>query len=98
MLPEHLGERLWLAMTQQRAEIGVAHDGERMQPVFALLSRGLLPSLLTYLQAGGRKIDTWYAQHRVALADFSQDRRAFLNVNTEEDRLLLEQVIRPAAS
>jgi molybdopterin-guanine dinucleotide biosynthesis protein A len=72
----------------------VAHDGERMQPVFALLNCQLLPSLLAYLDDGGRKIDTWYAQHRLALADFSLSPETFLNLNTPEDQLKLENRIK----
>lgn len=90
LLPDNLIEKLYSAMHREHAEISVAHDGERMQPVFALLKCELLPSLLAYLQAGGRKIDTWYKQHRLALADFSGQPETFLNVNTPEQRASLE--------
>jgi molybdopterin-guanine dinucleotide biosynthesis protein A len=50
----------------------------------------LLPSLLAYLDAGGRKIDTWYSQHHLAIANFSHSPDTFLNLNTPEDRLTLE--------
>jgi molybdopterin-guanine dinucleotide biosynthesis protein A len=62
-----------------------------MQPVFALLRCELLPGLLRYLEEGGRKIDTWYAQQRLALADFSATPDAFLNMNTPEDLLVIEE-------
>jgi molybdopterin-guanine dinucleotide biosynthesis protein A len=62
-----------------------------MQPVYALLRCELLPSLLCYLNEGGRKIDTWYAQHRLALADFSATPDVFLNMNTPADRLVIEK-------
>lgn len=79
------------AMEREDAEISVAHDGTRMQPVFALLRCSLLPGLLSYLNEGGRKIDTWYAQHRLALADFSASPDIFLNLNTPADRLIIEK-------
>jgi molybdopterin-guanine dinucleotide biosynthesis protein A len=75
----------------EQAKLSVAHDGVRMQPVFALLGCRLLPSLLDYLNEGGRKIDSWYAQHRVALADFSAAPETFLNLNTPEDQAELER-------
>jgi molybdopterin-guanine dinucleotide biosynthesis protein A len=78
-------------MKKVNADISVAHDGIRMQPVFALLRCELLPSLLSYLNEGGRKIDTWYAQHRLALADFSGSPDVFLNLNTPADRLVIEK-------
>ena len=94
LLPQDLAQRLYAALVQAEAEISVAHDGERMQPVFALLRRDLLPSLLAYLQAGGRKIDTWYRQHRLVLADFSDRPDTFLNINTPEQQADLEARLR----
>lgn len=90
-VPAQLCNTLRLAMEQADAEISVAHDGVRMQPVFALLRSELLPNLLSYLDEGGRKIDTWYARHRLALADFSASPDVFLNLNTPLDRLVIEK-------
>jgi len=86
LLPPDLARRLLDALCRETAEIAVAHDGERMQPVFALIKVGLLASLGAYLDRGGRKIDGWYEQHRVALADFSDRPETFVNVNTVADR------------
>ena len=86
-----LGPRLHAAMIRDGAEIAVAHDGERMQPVFALLTRDLLPDLLAFLAAGERKIDTWYATRHAVTADFSDILDTFLNVNTPQERDRLEQ-------
>ncbi|MGI9303625.1 MAG: molybdenum cofactor guanylyltransferase MobA [Gammaproteobacteria bacterium] len=82
LLPPDLMTRLHTVRGDEDADIAVAHDGNRMQPVFALLKCDLLPSLQAFLQAGERKIDHWYAQHRVALADFSNEPDIFLNINT----------------
>ena len=84
-----LGPRLHAALARDGAEIAVAHDGERMQPVFALLARELLPNLLAFLGTGERKIDRWYATRHTVTADFSDALDTFLNVNTplERDRL-----------
>jgi molybdopterin-guanine dinucleotide biosynthesis protein A len=71
-------------------DIAVAHDGERIQPVFALIRRGLLEDLDAYLESGGRKIDRWYGQQRMQLVDFSDKLDNFLNINRREDRDMLE--------
>jgi molybdenum cofactor guanylyltransferase len=92
-VPTQLVESLYRALISETAEISVAHDGVRMQPVFALLDCQLLPSLLDYLNEGGRKIDTWYAQQRLTLADFSASSEMFLNLNTPEDKIELESRI-----
>lgn len=92
-IPATLVETLYHSLDSDQADISVAHDGSRIQPVFALIRCELLPSLLSYLDEGGRKIDTWYNQHRLALADFSGSRDTFLNLNTPADRLALENRI-----
>ncbi|CAD7856776.1 MAG: Molybdenum cofactor guanylyltransferase (EC 2.7.7.77) [Olavius algarvensis Gamma 1 endosymbiont] len=98
LLPDNLAETLHAALHAQQAEIAVAHDGVRMQPVFALLRRDLLANLLAYLEVGGRKIDTWYAQHRLVIADFSDCADTFFNVNTQQERRVLEQKLGSAGS
>ena len=92
-IPNMLVETLYRTLHNKQADISVAHDGARMQPVFALLRCELLPSLLAYLEAGGRKIDTWYSQHHTVLADFSDSPDTFMNLNTPEDKLALENRI-----
>ncbi len=90
-IPPVLVERLFRELQAQQADISVAHDSRRMQPVFALLPRRLLPSLMTYLEDGGRKIDTWYAEHQLARVDFSDWPDAFINVNTPNEKASVER-------
>ncbi|HEU0196020.1 MAG TPA: molybdenum cofactor guanylyltransferase MobA [Nevskiaceae bacterium] len=85
-VPDDLGLRLWQAVAAAGADIGVAHSGERLQPVFALLRCSLRPSLEAYLAAGERKIDRWYRSQRMATADFSDCPQMFVNVNTLSER------------
>lgn len=95
-LSPDLVTRLHAARLRDDAELAVAHDGERMQPVYALLPTALNHSLEAFLAAGGRKIDRWYAEHRVALADFSDATDTFVNVNTPEDRDEVEKQLSAA--
>lgn len=64
--------------------IAVAHDGERMQPVHALIPVALIDSLENFLSNGERKIDLWYAKHEHVLVDFSDQADAFFNINKKE--------------
>jgi molybdopterin-guanine dinucleotide biosynthesis protein A len=93
LLPADLVARLGAAVTGAKADIGMAHNGERTQPVFALLRATLLDSMLEFLAAGERKIDRWFARHRTAIADFSDTPQAFLNVNTPDELQELERLI-----
>jgi molybdenum cofactor guanylyltransferase len=91
LLAPELAGRLFAALRSENAELSVAHDGVRMQPVFALLDCALRPSIVDYLASGGRKIDAWYGSRRMALADLRDHPDMFLNINTPEDRDILEK-------
>lgn len=84
-LPDDYVERL-INATEDKNTLVVAHDGERLQPVHALIPISLIDSLLTFLESGDRKIDRWYAQNDMVTADFSDKPNVFFNVNTEEQR------------
>jgi molybdenum cofactor guanylyltransferase len=68
----------------------VAFDGERLQPVHALIRVDLLPSLQRFLGSGERKIDRWYAEHDFERVDFSDCVDMFRNINTPSDRESLQ--------
>jgi molybdenum cofactor guanylyltransferase len=89
-----LVERLCAALAGQDAEIAVATDGNRVQPVYALLPVALAPSLREFLASGERKIDRWYARHQVALADLGDRPKGFININTAADSQRLERELK----
>lgn len=91
-IPDNLVERLMNILIDEDADIAVAHDGERMQPVYALIKTTLQSDLLQFLSTGERKIDRWYAQHKTALADFSDMPTIFDNINTPEQHDHLQQL------
>ena len=82
--------RLRAALSRENTRIAVAHDGKRLQPVFALLERSLLDELMRYLDSGERKIDRWFAEHGYALADFSDVADSFANINAPDEKRALE--------
>lgn len=90
LLPNDYAQRMFAALTREAAELSVAHNGERLQPVFALLRAELRASLADYLTSGGRKIDHWFAHHTMATVDFSDHPEMFLNANTPEELAELE--------
>lgn len=90
-VPEDLLSRLWQVRAAESADLAVAEAEGRLQPVFALLPTRLAPDLREFLAGGGRKIDAWFARHRVAVADFSDSPHAFANVNTPDEAAEIEQ-------
>jgi molybdenum cofactor guanylyltransferase len=85
VLPENYVDVLMRAATRANSLISVGYDGNRLQPVYALIHRDLLSDLNEYLDLGERKIDRWYNKHQFAMADFSSSMEMFTNVNTPED-------------
>ena len=72
------------------APLLVAHDGERLQPVHAMIRVDLLASLEQFLQRGDRKIDRWYAEHDFQQVNFSDRAAMFRNINTPDDQAKLQ--------
>jgi len=99
LFPQDLVARLAEALEREDADIAMAaareEDGQvRSQPVFSLLKRELMESLVRFTHAGGRKIDAWTAQHRTVLVPFDRpgdDPSAFFNANTLAELHRLEQ-------
>ena len=94
-IPHDYVRRMLLAQHTENTELTVAHDGKRLQPVHALLSVNLLDSLMDFLESGDRKPGLWYANHRMALADFSDQPEAFQNINTPAEHQRLQAAERP---
>ena len=84
-LPEDLVARLYSRLVQDDAELAVARTGDQPHPVFCLCSRSLHANLRSYLAAGGRKIDAWYAGLRVVEVPFDDVPEAFSNINTRAE-------------
>jgi len=90
-----VARRLYEALHASDADIAVAFDGERAHSVVNLMKTVLADSIDAFLVAGERKIDRWFDQHHWVHADFSDRPDYFINVNTEEERLALEQQMCP---
>jgi molybdopterin-guanine dinucleotide biosynthesis protein A len=99
LFPHDLVARLAEAADREGAEIAMAaareEDGQlRTQPVFCLLRRDLMESLVRFTQEGGRKIDAWTSRHKTVVVPFDRagdDPRAFFNANTLAELHRLEQ-------
>lgn len=84
-LPADLVARLFNALQKSAADLAVARTPTRIQPVFCLARRTLLPQLTDYLAAGGRKVEDWHAMLKVCPVAFDEADEAFSNLNTAED-------------
>jgi molybdopterin-guanine dinucleotide biosynthesis protein A len=73
------------------ADIAVAHDGERLQPLIALVRSSLREDLSQWLAAGGGKVVAWYDRHRWCQVDFSAHRARLSNLNTPQQHAWAER-------
>jgi len=81
---------LGAACLEKSADIAVAQDGDRLQPVFCVVHQRCLESLDAYLESGERKIDRWYATQKTVEVDCLSVLESFRNINTDEERLAAE--------
>ncbi|MBL0665323.1 molybdenum cofactor guanylyltransferase MobA [Aeromonas jandaei] len=94
-LPPDLMSRFRAALTPD-TELVVAHDGDWLQPVVALLHTSLLPSLSATLAEGERKIDIWFARHKMAVVSFADQPDAFINLNSPDELAAYEARLQDA--
>ena len=79
-LPTDLAQRLGRAAVAEGRRAAVARAGGRVQPVFALLHRDLLPALQAFLAGEDRRVESWLNQVGFAQVEFD-DPACFDNIN-----------------
>ena len=87
-LPADFVQRLYQQAKQEQALIAIAHDGTRLQPLYALLHRSLLTDLENYLNNNKQRVTQWVMQQNPAITDFSENAGDFRNINCLEDLLV----------
>jgi molybdopterin-guanine dinucleotide biosynthesis protein A len=83
--PMDLATRLEHALRETRADVALAHDGQRLQPLFALVRPALLEDLVRDLETGPLAVGAWLCSRRHSVVDFSDQPEAFVNMNHPED-------------
>ncbi len=66
-------------------DIAIAHDGERLQPLFCLLRTTLCETLTHSIAKGHCKVQRWMLERNHRIVDFSDRRAHFDNLNTPEE-------------
>jgi len=97
-IPNDLVKRLYSQLEQNDADISVAHNGDRIQPVFVLMKNSLRNSIVNFLNNGERKIDQWFEQHKLAITDFSDQPDTFININTHDELAKIEAKLKETSN
>ncbi|MFW5432002.1 MAG: molybdenum cofactor guanylyltransferase MobA [Methylophilaceae bacterium] len=85
LLPDDLTERLMTALVNKEADIAVAKSAGDTHPVFCLMQKTVLSSLLVYLDQGERRVSTWQKSLKYTEVEFNDCSEAFVNLNTFEE-------------
>lgn len=88
--------RLQAALHARPAGIAVAHDGQRLQPLFLALKGEFAAALGDYLASGDRKVEPWLTQMGAIEVDCSDLAEQFANANTPDEWADLEARARAA--
>ena len=97
LLPLDLVARLYNSMAENGMDIAVASSDGNAHPVFCLMKKSVLPSLIAFLEAGERKVSAWQKSQKYIEVDFSDCSDAFVNLNTPQDLADFEQKLVPWA-
>ena len=83
--PSKLVERLSECLQSNHASCAIAHDGERLQPLFSLMSCSIQKKLESFLTDGHRKVHDFFLSLDPAICDFSDQGSRFRNFNVPDD-------------
>ena len=72
-------------------DIAVVSCDGNAHPVFCLMKKSVLPSLIAFLDSGERKVSAWQKCQKYVEVDFNDCSDAFVNLNTPQDLAALEQ-------
>ncbi|MES2551255.1 MAG: molybdenum cofactor guanylyltransferase MobA [Pseudomonadota bacterium] len=95
-LPGDLVPQLLLAAENSPQGLALASDATGDHPATAIWPVGLAPALADFLAEGQAKVTRFTEAHHAARASFP-DARAFLNLNTPEDLVAAEALLKGAA-
>ena len=87
LLPADLVARLYNGMAESRMDIVVASSDGNAHPVFCLMKKSVLPSLIDFLDDGERRVSAWQKSQAYCEVDFSDCNNAFVNLNTLEEQI-----------
>jgi len=88
-IPNDLAQRLFQNIEGNK--VVIPHDGKYLHPTFALIHKSLAASLKDFLQQGERKARVWMQQQTHTIVDFSEQEKAFININTDDELKSAEQ-------
>lgn len=94
LLPLDMAARMLDFAQKNNTKAVFAFDGKYKQPTYNLIHSGLLDSIELSLERQEHKLGKWLLDNGASPVDFSDEKEAFLNVNTKDDLSLLIEKLR----
>lgn len=85
LLPADLTQRMLHMVLVHQVRAVLAFDGQYKQPTYNLIHHSLLKDINHSLQCNEHKLGKWLMDHGALKVDFSDQQKAFINVNTPDD-------------
>ncbi len=98
LLPMDLSQRMLNSLQTNKAEAALVFDGRYKQPTYNLLHCSLLDKINHSLQHNEHKLGKWLMDNGAVKVDFSDQKEAFININTPDDLKKLEQQLKQSSS
>ncbi len=92
-LPSDLLPRMITALIASRADVCSVSDGHKLHPVILLSHRSVMNSIEESLLSGERRVHQWFKKQHHAIADFSDQHDAFMNINTPQEFAAIKAII-----
>jgi len=91
-LPSNLLKTLLSSLKPENGpmKLILAHDGQRLQPLFGVYDKRLAPDIEHYLASGNRKLTEWCLAQRPVVVDMSLYADQLCNINTPGNLSALE--------
>lgn len=94
LLPTDLAPRMLQLARAHQAKAVIVFDGEFRQPAYNLLHKDRLPIIMQSLERDENKLGKWLMDQGALNLDCSQQKSAFININTLDDLQQLEQQLK----
>jgi len=94
LLYPEIVKRMWEHVSSEPSQPCVAHDGQRIQPLFTLLHKTLIDNLQQFLNRGERKAEIWITKLNPVMVDFSDQADCFININQPDDLSRIENSLK----
>ena len=84
-IPTDLVARLYASLVEEKSDVSVVYDGQRLQNLHCLIRAGAWSNLLEFYAQGNLALRDWFKRVNTSRTDFRDKADAFKNLNRLEE-------------